>query len=153
MKKSLVIIGSVSLLGFALAASAVALQNDEGWFRQRATGVFVRRVERQLNITDSQRDQIRTILKNEQPTIEALATRVWQEQEQLNSSNTFDEGRVRVFAREHIATTEDVLVEREKVRAEIMQVLTPDQQKQAEQIRQKISAQLADRLSNIGDLL
>ena len=100
MKKSLVTIGSVSLLSIALVGSAVAMQNDDGWFRQRAAGVFVRRIERQLNVTDAQREQIRTILKTEQPTIEALATRVRHEQEQLNSSDTFDESAVRAFARD-----------------------------------------------------
>lgn len=153
MKKSLVAIGSVSLLGFALAASAVALQDDNPWFRQRATGVFVRRVERQLNITDAQREQIKTILKTEQPTIEALAARVREEQQQLHASDIFDEARVRAFAQEHVSTTEDVLVEREKIRTEIMQVLTPDQRKQAEQIRRRFSIQLTDRLSTIGDQL
>jgi len=153
MKKPLVVIGSVSLLGFALVASAFALQNDGPWFRQRAAGMFVRRIERQLNITDVQREQVRTILKTEQPRIEALATRVRQEQQQLNSGDTFDEARVRAFAREHVSTTEDVLVERQKVRAEIMQVLTPDQRKKAEQVRRTVSAQLADRLSAIGDHL
>lgn len=153
MKRSLVAIGSVSILGFALVASAFALQNDGPWFRQRAAGMFVRRIERQLNITDAQREQIRTILKTEQPTITALAARVRQEQLQLNSGDTFDEASVRAFAREHVSTTEDVLVEREKVRTEIMQVLTPDQRKEAEQIRRKFSFQLAERLSAISDQL
>lgn len=44
-------------------------------------------------------------------------------------------------------------MEREKVRTEIMRVLTPDQRKEAEQIRQTISAQLAARLTSIGDQL
>lgn len=153
MKKSLMTIGATALLALAFAASAVALQSDDGWFRQRAAEVFVHRIERQLDITDAQREQIRTILKTEQPTIEALAMRVRQEQEQLNASGTFDEARVRAFAREHESTTEDALVEREKVRAQIMQVLTPDQRKEAEQIRQKFAAQLANRLSSIGDQL
>jgi Spy/CpxP family protein refolding chaperone len=153
MKKSLIAIGSVSLLCLALAASAVALQDDNPWFRQRATGVFVRRVERQLNITDAQREQIRTILKTEQPAITTLVARVREEQQQLHASDTFDEARVRAFAQEHVSTSEDVLVEREKVRTEIMQVLTPEQRKEAEQIRRKFSAQLADRLSVVGDQL
>lgn len=153
MKRSFLAIGSVSLLGLALVASAFALQDDGPWFRQRAAGMFVRRIERQLNITDAQREQIRTILKTEQPTIAALAARVRQDQEQLNASGIFDEAAVRAFAREHVSTTEDVLVEREKVRTEIMQVLTPDQRKEAEQIRRALSAQLTDRLSAIGDQL
>jgi Spy/CpxP family protein refolding chaperone len=153
MKKLLKGIGAAALLALVLAVSAVAMQSDDGWFRQRAAEVFARRVERQLNITDAQRERIRTILKTEQPTIEALAARVLHEQLQLNASDTFDETAVRAFAREHISTIEDVLVERQKVRAEIMQALTPDQRKEADQIRRKLSTQLVDRLSTIGDQL
>lgn len=114
---------------------------------------MVRRIERQLNITGAQRERIRTILKTEQPTLEKLASSVRQQQEQLNSSDSFDEAAVRAFAPEHASTTEDVLVEREKVRTEIMQVLTPDQRKMAEQIRRTLFVQLANRLSAIGDQL
>jgi len=153
MKKSWVVIGSASLLGLTLATSAVALQEDNTWFRQRAANMFVNRVERELNLTDVQRGQIKTVLKTEQPTIASLVARVREQQEQLNSSDTFDEAAVRAFAREHASTTEDVLVEREKVRTEIMQILTPDQRKEAAHIRQRLSAQLTDRLSTIGDML
>ena len=153
MKKSLLAIGAFGVLGLALTASAIALQDDNPWFRQRATGMFIRKVECRLNITNPQREQIGTILKTEQPTIEALAARVRQEQRQLHAGDTFDESAVRAFARRQASTTEDVLVEREKVRTEIMQVLTPSQRKMAEQIRRKSVAQLADRLSSIGDRL
>lgn len=153
MTKSWVAIGSVLLLGLALVTSAVALQEDNAWFRQRAASMFVTRAERELNLTVAQREQIRTILKTEQLTIEALAARVRRQQELLNSTDTFDEAAVRAFARAHVATTEDVLVEREKIRVEIMQVLTPDQRIEAAHIRQRFSAQLADRLSTIGDTL
>ena len=153
MKKSLAAVGVICALGAAVVASAAVLQNNESWFGQRVTGVFVRRVERQLDITDAQREQIRAILKNEQPTIQALAARVREEQKQLNSGQSFDEQRVRSFAQEHASTAEDVLVERQKVRSEIMQVLTPDQQKIAEQLQQDFSARLSNRLTKIGDEL
>lgn len=153
MKKSWAVVGLVCTVGAALVASAAALQSDDGWFRQRATGVFVRRIERQLNITDAQREQIRVILKGEQPTILALATRIRQEQEQLNSRQSFDEAWVRAFAQQHATTTEDVFVERQKVRFEIMQVLTSDQQKRAEQLQKTLSIRLSDRLATIGDEL
>lgn len=151
MKKSLIVVGLIIASGAALIASAHALQNDDGWFRQRAAGAFVHRIERQLNITDAQREQIRAILKKERPTIQTLAAQVRQEQEQLNSRQIFDEAWVRNFAQQHASTTEDVFVERQKVRAEIMQVLTPDQQKRVGQLQETLSARLSDRLATIGD--
>lgn len=151
MKKSWTAICGVSALGVALAASAAALQNDGGWFQQRACALFVHRVERQLDITDAQRDQIATILKTEKPVIQSLAATVHLEQEQLLSRQSFDEAYVRAYAQQHESTMEDVLVEREKVRTEILAVLTPDQRAKARQLRQTIYSHFSDRLAELGD--
>jgi protein CpxP len=115
--------------------------------------MFVHRIESQLNLTEAQRIQIKTILQTEKPAILALAERVRQERAQLASRQTFDEAYVRSFAQQHESTMEDALVEQEKVRTEILQVLTPEQQQKAEQIREDIRSRFFERLTTIGDQL
>lgn len=153
MKTQWGIIAGVCALGIALTASAAAFQDQEGWMQRRVSGLFIHRVERELNITDAQRMQIKTILQTEKPTILALAERARQERMQLASRQTFDEPYVRSFAQQHESTVEDALVEREKVRTEIGQVLTPEQQQKAEQIREDLRSRFFERLTTIGDQL
>jgi len=153
MKKALLATCVVCAAIAALAVSAAALQDDNGWLHEKVAAARIHRIERQLGITDPQREQIRTILRTEQPAIAALAAQVHLEQEQLRSQPTFDEAAVRAFARQHESTMEDVLVERERVRTEIMQVLTPRQRAQAEQLRKELYAQFSARLATLGDEL
>jgi Spy/CpxP family protein refolding chaperone len=142
---------SLAALSMGLAVSAAAMQQS-GWFPRRAAGMLLHRVEWELALTDAQRAQIKAILKTEQPTIQALATRVHNEQLELQQSEqSFDEARVREFARKHEATAEDVQVEREKIRTEIMQMLTPEQQQKTSELRQQIFERFTERLTNIGD--
>lgn len=153
MRKLLVVVGLVCTVSAVLVASAASFEDNGDFVRRRAIGAVVRRIERQLNITDHQREQIRGILKTEQPTIQALAIRARQEREQLNSRHSFDEAWVRTFAQQHASTTEDALVERQRVRAEIIQVLTPEQRKKAERVEENFSVRILARLTTIDDEL
>jgi protein CpxP len=153
MKTRWGIIAGISTLGIALVASAAGLQDQDGWMQRRVSRVFVHRIESQLNLTDAQCMQIKTILQTEKPVLLALAERVRQERAQLTSRQTFDEAYVRSFAQQHESTMEDALVEREKVRTEILQVLTPEQQQKAEQVREDLRSRFFERLTTIGDQL
>ena len=134
-----------------LATATASVQNQDGWINKRASGLFIRRIEQRLSITDAQRQQIKSILQAEQPTIDALAVRVRQENDQLISKPEFDEGYVRAFAQQHAATVEDVLVEREKIRTEILQVLTPEQRQKLQLMRQTMQESFTARIFSLGD--
>jgi Spy/CpxP family protein refolding chaperone len=126
-------------------------QTQDGWMQRRAGGVIIRRIEHQLNITSGQRSQIKAILDQEKPTIQSLASRVRQQNEELAQRTTFNEADVRAFAQQHVSTMEDVLVEREKVRTELLQVLTLEQRQKLRQIRAARSADVLQRLSLLGE--
>ena len=153
MKTRWGIIAGACALGIAMVASAATFQDEDGWMQRRVSGLFIHKIERELNITDAQRTQIKTILQTEKPAILALAERARQERTQLSSRQTFDEAYVRSFARKHESTVEDAMVEREKVRTELWQVLTPEQQQKAEQIREDLRSRFFERLTTIGDQL
>lgn len=153
MKTNWAITTGVCALCIALAASATTMQDQDGWMQRRVSGLFIHRIEGELNITDAQRIQIKTILQTEKPMILTLAERARQERLQLASRQTFDEAYVRSFAQEHESTVEDAIVEREKVRTEILRVLTPEQQQKAEQIREDLCSRFFERLTTIGDQL
>jgi Spy/CpxP family protein refolding chaperone len=105
------------------------------------------------NLTDSQQQSIRTILQNERPTIQALALRFEQQNEQLRSKSTFDEAFVRSVAQQQSSNFTDAIVEKEKVRSEIFQVLTSAQQRKANEMTSDFRAAMKDRLATLGEPL
>jgi periplasmic protein CpxP/Spy len=150
MKKHQMIAAVVLVLGAGVAVSAVAMQQDEGLMPPRLEGMLVRHIEHRLNLSEDQRQKIKTILRTEKPTIQSLAERVHAERE-LMEEQPYDEAVVRRFVEQHEATVEDVIVEREKVRAEVQAVLTPEQRKQAAAIRETLYGHFVERLAMLGD--
>jgi protein CpxP len=153
MKKSVIAVMSGAALCVTLVASASGTQDQDQRMQRRATNIVIRHIERQLNITEDERTQIRAILEQERPMIQALAARVQEQDTELAQRSDFNEAEVRAFARQHVATMEDVLVEREKVRTEVLQVLNPEQRQKLQHIRKTRTAEFAQRLSTLGDQL
>jgi Spy/CpxP family protein refolding chaperone len=152
MRKGLITLLAVAALGTAVAAAAHG-PACHAWLQERHSGFVGRRLARELDLTDAQRESIRTILQNERPTIQALAARFEQQNEQLRSKNTFDEAFVRSLAQAQSANFTDAVVEKEKIRGEIFQVLTPAQQQKADQMVSDFHAAMKDRLATLGDSL
>jgi Spy/CpxP family protein refolding chaperone len=88
----------------------------------------------QLNLTAQQRDQIKTIMESHQDEMKTLASSEMsarQGLEQAVSADTLDEATIRQRAANLGAIEADTAVARAHLRAEVWQVLTADQQKQA----------------------
>ena len=136
-----------------LAVTAAASQSEDGWMRKRATGLMIHRVERQLHLTDAQRSQIRGIVVAETPKIQAIAQQVREENMALQGQQTLDEANIRNIEQRHAAARADALVEREKVRFEILEVLTPEQRTLARQITQEMRGRFQDRLGDLSNLI
>jgi Spy/CpxP family protein refolding chaperone len=153
MKSRWIMAAGACALGFGVVTSAAGLQDQNGWMQRRFSGVMIRRTEGQLALTEVQRTQIREILQAEKPRMIALAEKAEQERVLLDSHRRFDESYVRAFARQHASTMEDAMVEREKVRLAIWQILTPEQQQTADRIRADLRARFFERLSTVGDQL
>ncbi len=149
MNRKLLMIAAAVMAATTIVASAAGLQDDSS-MRRRLSTMAIRRIEHRLNITDAQRTSVRNILKAEEPAIRSLAQRVHSQNEQL-ASQPFDEARVRSFAKENERTSEDRLVEREKIRAEVMQVLSPAQQQKLAQLRAERSSDLIDHFAFLVD--
>lgn len=153
MKKGLIALIAVAALGTAVAAAAVRGPGCHAWMQQQRSGFVARRLARELDLTDAQQQSIRTVLQNERPTIQALALRFEQQNEQLRSKSTFDEAFVRSVAQQQSANFTDAIVEKEKVRSEIFQVLTPAQQQKGNEMASDFRAAMKDRLATLGEPL
>jgi Spy/CpxP family protein refolding chaperone len=154
MKKNTVLVTSVALLAFvATSAFALAQQDDSAWIEQRVAKRIVSRIEGKLNLTVQQREQAKSILKNEEPTILALAGQAKQERAQLAAMQSFDGGQVREIAQQYATTNTDILVERTKVRLEVRAILNDAQRQQLDQMRARVGAHLSDRIDTLIDAI
>ncbi len=149
MKKIWFAVAAVAVVGVVVAAAQGA-----GNFRRHSMHSFwIRHIMADLNITDQQRDQIKQILKDEKPNIEALVQRAEAERTELHAMNSFDEAKVRSVAESNSALYVDAIVEREKVRAKIFAVLTPEQRTKVNKMMGQWHEHVQEHLANLGEEL
>jgi protein CpxP len=92
---------------------------------------------RELNLTDPQREQVRQILDSRQQETQAIGERAMAAREALHAATTspsFDEGLIRARAAELAAIEADMAVSRARVFADVLQILTPEQQAKAKEL-------------------
>ena len=141
------IIGALLLAAFASTATHASTR----WLQQRRSQFFAQHIARDLNLTDDQRTQIKSVLATERPAIQSLVHKFEQQNDQLHAKSAFDEAYVRSVAQQDQVNYADALVEREKIRSEIFAILTPDQQAKLNQMATDFRTALEDRLANLGD--
>jgi len=99
-------------------------------------GIF-RLIMQELNLTDDQKNQIQAILTDERPNLKPLIQQLRTGRKQLRAlgaDGTFNEDQVRALANQQSGTMADLIVVRERIKARIFGVLTPDQRTEAEKM-------------------
>jgi Spy/CpxP family protein refolding chaperone len=104
-------------------------------------------IARKLDLTDTQKAQIQSIIQAERPNFEPLVKQLASTHQQMLAAThggSFDEAQVRTFANQEAQTLADVMVIRERVISKVYNtVLTSDQKTKADALRQ----QMLDRMS------
>jgi Spy/CpxP family protein refolding chaperone len=100
---------------------------------------MLQRMTAQLNLTEAQQAQIKTILQTEKTKIQPLRQQLRQNRQAQTGavSGTFDEAQVRSFASKQAQIMTDLTVERERTKSQIYAVLTPDQRQKAQALMQE----------------
>lgn len=125
----------IALVGFALIVIAsVAVSQSvkrthwqhDGMFGGPGLGFLAHR----LDLTDAQRAQAKEILAREKPTVQPLLQQLAQTRHQLRQfeeGGTFDEAQVRAIAGQQAQTLTELTVQRARIEAELVKILTPEQ--------------------------
>lgn len=107
-------------------------------------------IAHELDLNDSQRQQIRSMWDAEKPTVSSLVQEFAAESKEMDSATAngnLDESKVQEIAGRQGATVAKLLVEKERFRAKVYAtVLTPEQRTKADELQ----ARWHDRLSHIG---
>ena len=134
MKKKIWIVS-----GIVLAVAGVLYAAQEGMQRMHRPGIgMLRHVMRDLNVTSDQKAQLRQILAKERVQMEPLLGQVMQAHQKLEAQTAngqFDEAAVRNAVAGQTQNITELLVAKERIKSEVMAVLTPDQRTKLLQMR------------------
>jgi Spy/CpxP family protein refolding chaperone len=140
----------ISFLLAAMMSAAAAAQdvpsNPDG-------NKMIRRIESRFDFTWDQRVQAKAILRQEQPVLQQLHTQLMAEHAEMSQMTTYNDIQARVIAAKYAETNTDAVVEREKLRVELLAILTPAQQKKLSQLRSRFGSVMDDQLLTLGDNL
>jgi protein CpxP len=103
---------------------------------------------RELNITDAQKAQIKTIADSHRNEWKALGDRARTAHvalQQAVTADTVDEGLIRQRSAEVAAVDADMAVARARAHAEVFQVLTPEQKTQAKTLQSTFAERMKQR--------
>jgi Spy/CpxP family protein refolding chaperone len=147
MRKRILIIAGIAAL--ALTGTIYAAVRHEA--NRPIVDRIVGHLTRQLNLTDTQQTQVKSILESERPKVLPLladAAKNRQQLHDLTAGGKFDEAQVRLVAAKQAQIMTDLIVEKERVKSKIYNdVLTEQQRAKADQLLQRIEAHFRDRFT------
>ena len=158
MKRYLYITGAVLLItaGVIGIARADHFPTRYGWCSRGGFPLVF--LARKLDLTDTQRAQVKTIWVAERPTVIPLLRQLVNQCGSLSSATTdgtFDEAKARAIADQQASTLSQLLVERQRHISKIYnEVLTPEQRIKADQLHEHMNGRaegFLDRMENSTD--
>jgi protein CpxP len=102
-----------------------------------------------LDLTQAQQDQAKAIMEKEKPVIQPLMKQLMQAHQDLSNledSGTFDEAKVRALAAQNTQTMTELFVQKARIHAELIQILTPDQKAKLSQLKAKHEARMQQHM-------
>ena len=100
---------------------------------------------RDLNLTDAQRDQVKSVMQSHRNDLKTLGDRTFEAHRALEaviSADTIDEAAIRARSADLATVEADMAVMRAQVRAEVWQILTPEQQQQARTLQAEMQQRM-----------
>ena len=157
MKKKVLMV-AVALLVLVLCGTALfsyAQQSDNSaapaWSGHRHGGMGY--MAKALNLTDAQKEQIKSIRQANRASTLPLAQQLAQNRASMlaaTAGGAFDQAKVTALANQQAQLMAQMIVQKESIRHQIYtQVLTPEQRTTADQMRQKQMTRINERLQKM----
>lgn len=146
MKKVVLGILVVALLGVGTVWASAHAFGGRGFFgmdENRRGQFFERifnRVADELDATQEQRTNAKRILAESKTRVEPLVQELkstHQQLAELGKDGTFNEQRVNELAEQQSETMKQLIFEKEKTKAQLFAILTPEQRTKAEQMKER----------------
>ena len=121
-----------------------------GRFKQRTMiQQVLNRIADRLNLTDQQKTEIRQIIQNEVPVVKPIllsGLAIHQQFKELGTDGVYNQQEVNRLAALQATNARLLIIEKEKVKAQIFAVLTPEQRAEALEIRDEFEAKIRQKL-------
>lgn len=157
MKKIIFAIIAVSILSLgAIFTIAQKGETNKGSFdkgRGGKRGFGFGRMAEKLNLSDEQKAQIKQITEAEKTKVEPIFAALkenHQKLEALTADGSFDEAKVQALATEQGNLSAQLIVEKERTKSQIFQILTPEQREQAKQFKEQMKDKFKGKFRNRG---
>ncbi len=135
------------LLAVAVGLAAFAQQPGPGrGFGHH--GWMLKKMTRELNLTEAQQSQVKTILQTEHAKVQPLMQQMRQNEMARNQAVTenFNEADARAFAGKQAQLQADLIVEKERTKSQIYALLTAEQRQKAMQLLQQREQRRQERM-------
>lgn len=134
----------------ALVATGLAVTTADAQRRERGPrhSGFGERAFAQLNLTDTQREQIRDVRQRHQPELTEARTRLRTAHEAHRAAAEalpVDEAKIRATSQALSEAQADMAVLRARVHGEVWTLLTPEQQAKAKELRAERQERMKER--------
>ena len=104
-----------------------------------------------LDLTDAQQAQMKDIIAKEKPTIQPLIQQLaqgHQQMSQLEQAGTFNEASVRALAGQQSQTMTELMVQKARIKSELVALLTPDQKAKLAKLEARRAARFQKHMQN-----
>lgn len=135
MKKGLIVFLVMAVIG-AGAVLIFAQKGSRTGFGGRGFG----RIAQKLNLSDEQKAQVKTILEDSKTRSKPLMDELRESRKQsenLGTDGTFNEEQVNQIANAQAEKQKQLFIEREKTKAQIFAILTPEQRAEAAKMKEQ----------------
>ena len=152
-KRIAIVAAAVLLAGSALLVYAHGdrMGHGMGWHR----GGMLGRIARALDLTESQKAEVRKLWEAERPTVQPLLQQMAAGRKEMlaaTANGKFDEAQVRGIAQRNSQVMAQLAVERERLINKVYnQVLNPEQRQKVDQFRQKRVSHMDEWLQRMAD--
>lgn len=104
---------------------------------------------RALDLTDEQKAQMKAIRQTSKDTMKPIREQMKanrQKLQELSANGNFDEAQVQAIAAQQGALTAQMIVEKEKVKSQIFNLLTPEQKAKAAEMKAQFEQKRQERI-------
>ncbi len=117
-------------------------------------GFFFDGIAKELGLSDEQKTQAKQVLEDSKSRIEPLkeAMKAGHESaKDLGKDGTFDEKAVNASATQQAETMKQIIIEKERTKAALFAILTPEQRTKASELKANFEANFKDKFGKDGE--
>ncbi len=112
---------------------------------------MVERISKELGLSEEQKTQSKAILEAAKERVKPLLERMRQNHEiakDLGTDGNFDEAQVNQIANQQSETMKQLFIEKEKTKAQLFAILTPEQREKAKQMHKQFGKRMKERFGH-----